>query len=170
MNLKSIRVLPSVFAILIFLYLVANVSIKTPEKPHIEAKHAAMIKGHFDQAVALLRAKQYNDAITALDEILKIQTNIPEVYTNRGFAYLGLTEFKLARSAFERAIDMNVALANAYYGLAIACEGENDLASAIDAMGGYIRLTDPNDKHLTKARESISIWESKLGRANIPAY
>jgi len=137
----------------------------TPPKPEIRPQDYGRIKERFDQAVALLHAKQYEYAITALDDIIQIQPDMPEVYVNMGYAYLGLKNFPSAQGAFSKAIDLKPDQANAYYGLAISFEGNNDLEPALGAMRSFIHLSDPNGKYVAKARSAIWEWEQKLGRS-----
>ena len=136
----------------------------TPPTPVIQPQNYGKIKERFDQAVALLHAKQYEFAITALNDILSVQKDMPEVYVNMGYAYLGLKNFPSAQAAFSKAIDLKPDQANAYYGLAIAFEGNNDLEPALGAMRSFIHLSDPNGKYVTKARSAIWEWEQRLGR------
>jgi len=136
----------------------------TPPKPVIQPQDYEKIKQRFDQAVALLHARQYEYAITALDDIVRVQPDMPEVYVNMGYAYLGLKNFPAAQGAFSKAIDLKPDQANAYYGLAIAFEGNNDLEPALGAMRSFIHLSDPNGKYVAKARSAIWEWEQKLGR------
>jgi len=136
----------------------------TPPAPVIQPRDYAKIKQRFDQAVALMHAKQYEYAITALNEIVGIQPDMPEVYVNLGYAYLGLKNFPSSQNAFAKAIDLKPDQANAYYGLAIAFEGNNDLEPALGAMRSFIHLSDPNGKFVAKARSAIWEWEQRLGR------
>lgn len=136
----------------------------TPPKPVINKADYAHIKQRFDQAVGLLHAKQYEYAITALNDILKIQKNVPEVYVNLGYAYLGMKDYKTAQGAFGEALNLKPDQANAYYGLAIAYEGAKDLEPALGAMRSFIHLSDPESKLVAKARSAIWEWEQRLGR------
>jgi len=136
----------------------------TPPKPVIRQTDYGHIKQRFDQAVALLHARQYEYAVTALNDIINIQPDMPEVFVNLGYAYLGLKDFPMAQKAFSKAIDLKPDQSNAYYGLAIAFEGDNDLEPALGAMRTFIHLSDPNGKYVTKARSAIWEWEQRLGR------
>ncbi|MFV2056611.1 MAG: tetratricopeptide repeat protein [Thiohalomonadales bacterium] len=133
-------------------------------KPQIKQRDMKTIKTRFDQAVALLHSKQYEYAITALDEVLKLQDDMPEVYVNMGYAYFGLKQYPTAISAFQRAIDLRPEQTNAYFGLAKAYEENNEIEAALGAMRTYIHLSDPKDKFLPKARAAIWEWEASLGR------
>ena len=124
----------------------------------------SVIKHRFEQAAALLHARQYGYAITALDQVLEIVPNMPEAYVNIGYAYLGLEQYETARRAFEQAIELRADQANAYYGLASAWDGEKDYEAALGAMRTYIHLSPPTDPFLAKARAAIWEWEGLLGR------
>jgi tetratricopeptide (TPR) repeat protein len=131
-------------------------------EPQSEAEQHLLER--FEQAVALLHAKRYDYAITALDSVLAISPNMPEAYVNMGYAFLGLEEFGPARGAFEKALEIKVDQVNAYYGLAIAYEGKGELEAALGAMRSYIHLSPPDDPHLAKARAALWEWEAELGR------
>ncbi|HEC19929.1 MAG TPA: tetratricopeptide repeat protein [Gammaproteobacteria bacterium] len=124
----------------------------------------ARVMERFQQAVALLHAKRYDYAITALDAVLEMAPNMPEAYVNMGYAFLGLEEYGPARGAFEKAIDLKVDQVNAYYGLAEAFEGLKDYEAALGAMRSYIHLSKPDDPYLAKARAALWEWEAQLGR------
>lgn len=142
-----------------------NAANKMPSSvPQIDPAEVANIKRRFNQAVALLHAKKYEYAIKALDDILRMQPDIPEVYVNMGYAYLGLKAYDTAASAFSKALDIKPGQANAYYGLAIVAETNKDYEVALGAMRSYIHLAKPDNHFLTKARSAIWEWEEILGR------
>jgi len=123
-----------------------------------------LLQQRFDQAASLLHAKQFEYAITALDQVLKIQPRIPEAHVNLGYAYLGIQDYQASAASFSRAIDLRPEQINAYYGLAEALEGMKDYEGALGAMRSYIHLSPPDDPFLSKARAAIWEWETKLGR------
>ncbi len=118
----------------------------------------------FQQAVAMLHAKQYDYAIMALDSVLEMSPDMPEAYVNMGYAFIGLEEYGPATKAFERAIDLRLNQYNAFYGLAEALEGLGEYEAALGAMRSYIHLAPPNDPYITKARAAVWEWEAQLGR------
>lgn len=130
----------------------------------LSQKDAQLMQQRFDQAASLLHAGQFEYAITALDQVIKIQPRMPEAYVNLGYAYLGLQEYRTAASAFSKAIDLRPNQVNAYYGLAEALEGMQDYEGALGAMRSYIHLSPPNDPFLAKAKSAIWELETKLGR------
>jgi tetratricopeptide (TPR) repeat protein len=129
-----------------------------------QTEQEARVQERFEQAVALLHAKRYDYAITALDAVLLMAPDMPEAYVNMGYAFLGLEEYAPARNAFEKAIDLRLEQTNAYYGLAIAYEGLEDYEAALGAMRSYIHLSPPDDPYLTRARAALWEWEGQLGR------
>ena len=76
----------------------------------------------FHQAIAMLHARQYHFAITALNRVLDLAPAMAEAYINLGFAYVGLEDYTAARDHFTKAIDMRPYQANAYWGLAVSLE------------------------------------------------
>lgn len=118
----------------------------------------------FDQAASLLHAKQYEYAITALEDVVHIQPNMPEAYVNMGFAYLGLQMYDAAIQAFDKTLSLRLTQLNAYYGMAIAYEAKKDYEAALGSMRSYIHLARPGDPYLPKARAAVWEWETKLGR------
>lgn len=131
-------------------------------EPQSEAEE--LVLERFQQAIALLHAKRYDYAITALDAVLALSPGMPEAYVNMGYAFLGLEEFGPAQGAFEKALELKVDQVNAYYGLAIAFEGQGEFEGALGAMRTYIHLSPPDDPHLVKARAALWEWEGQLGR------
>lgn len=131
-------------------------------EPQSEAEKRVLER--FQQAIALLHAKRYDYAVTALDAVLALSPDMPEAYVNMGYAFLGLEEFGPARGAFEKALELKLGQVNAYYGLAIAFEGQGEFEGALGAMRTYIHLSNPDDPHLVKARSALWEWEAQLGR------
>lgn len=130
----------------------------------LSKENAQLLTQRFDQAASLLHAGQFDYAIKALNQVIKIQPRMPEAHVNLGFAYLGIEDYQTSAIAFSRAIDLRPEQINAYYGLAEALEGMEDYEGALGAMRSYIHLSPPNDPFLAKARAALWEWETKLGR------
>jgi tetratricopeptide (TPR) repeat protein len=121
------------------------------------------VRTRFDQAVAMLHAKQYDHAVTALHRVLELAPQMPEAHVNMGFALLGLKRAPAARDFFETASQLNPMQANAYYGSAMAFEELGDLPAAVGAMRTYLHLARQEDeRHLAKARAALWEWEAQL--------
>ena len=132
--------------------------------PEPKTELERQVAERFQQAVALLHAKRFDYAITALDAVLALAPDMPEAYVNMGYAFLGLEEFGPARGAFEKALNIKLDQVNAYYGLAVAFEAQGDYEAALGAMRSYIHLSPPDDPFLPKARAALWEWEAQLGR------
>lgn len=129
------------------------------------------IHQHFQQAVIMLHATQYQNAIISLKRVLELAPGMPEAHTNMGFALLGAHQYSKARESFSAAIDLRKSQHNALYGLAMAHEGLGDLESALGAMRSYVHLTSPESPYARKAKAAIWEWESALQKrtqTNVP--
>ena len=147
----------------------AAASAPTANPDHDPAQHArqaraAEIDVRFKQAVAMLHAKQYQHATTALHRVLELAPNMPEAHVNMGFAMIGLQHYAAARNSFNTAINLRPTQINAYYGLAEALAGQNDLEGALGAMRSYIHRSSPDNPFVRKARVALGKWEKVLGR------
>lgn len=129
---------------------------------HARQARAVEIDARFKQAAAMLHAKQYEHAATALHRVLELAPGMPEAHVNMGFAMIGLNRYDAARDFFEAALNLRPAQINAYYGLAEALEGLNDLEGALGAMRSYIHRAPPNDPYAIKARAALWEWETAL--------
>ncbi len=138
---------------------------------HASAAREAQVAERFQQAVMMLHAGQYDFAITALHRVIALAPRMPEAYVNMGYALLGLKDYKAARDFFQTAIDLRPYQANAYWGLAAAAEGMNDLPIALGAMRTYIHLapSDPaSQDYVRRARAALWEWENTLKRGPLP--
>jgi tetratricopeptide (TPR) repeat protein len=122
------------------------------------------LQQRFQQAVVMLHAKQYDNAVTALHRVLELAPRMPEAHVNMGYALLGLEQPDAAGGFFQAAIELNPRQANAYYGLAEAAEARGDYESALGAMRTFLHLSKADDPFRTKARSALWEWEEKLGR------
>ncbi len=137
-----------------------------PDDPN--AAHEVQIR--FDQGVALLHAKRYEYAATALQRVIELAPRLPEAHVNLGFAFLGVQQYEDAGNEFNLATQLRPEQANAYWGLALAMEGLKDYEGALGAMRAYIHLSrTPNDPFVPKARAALWEWEEQLGRIKGPA-
>lgn len=143
---------------------VAEVAADPTSEPQLHARQAreAELKARFEQAVAMLHAKQYDYAIKALHRVLELAPKLPEAHVNMGYALLGKEEYQAAADFFNTATELNPQQANAYYGLAIAYEGQKELELALGAMRTFVHLSHADDPYLPKARAALWVWEEAL--------
>ena len=135
---------------------------------HAQQYRERLIEERFQQAVAMLHAKQYDFAITALHRVIELAPKMPEAYVNMGYALIGKQDYKAAADFFNAAIELKPYQANAYWGLAVSQEQLGDLEMAMGAMRTFIHLSPPNDPFLRKARSALWEWESTLKRGPLP--
>lgn len=129
---------------------------------HSREKTEAEIKQRFQQGVAMLHAKQYEHALTAFHRVIELAPGMPEAHVNAGFALTGLERYAVARDFFEGALALRKDQVNAYYGLAEALEGLNDLPGALGAMRTYLHLAPADDPYRRKAESAVWEWEAKV--------
>lgn len=131
---------------------------------HQEQMRQAELRQRFEQAVLMLHAKQYDNAVTALHRVLELAPRLPEAHANMGYALLGLERPDAAEGFFQAAAELNPRQANAYWGLALVAEGRGDYESALGAMRTYLHFSPANDPYRARARSALWEWEEKLGR------
>lgn len=129
---------------------------------HAREKTEAEIRQRFQQGVAMLNNKQHEQALKEFHRVLELAPGMPEAHVNAGFALIGLGRFAVARDFFEGALALRKNQVNAYYGLAEALEGLNDLPGALGAMRAYLHLAPANDYYRRKAESAVWEWEAKV--------
>jgi len=138
---------------------------KTQPNQHAKQAKALEIDMRFRQAVIMLHAKQYDNAIKSLHRVLELAPRMPEAHVNIGFAFLGGGDAKTARDFFASAIELNLNQLNAYYGLAMASEILGDMESALGAMRTYVHLSSKDDPYVAKARAALWEWQEARDKA-----
>lgn len=128
---------------------------------HAQERINAEIKQQFQQGATLLQEKKFNEAITALHRVLQLAPTMPEANANMGYALLGLKRYAAARDFFMSSIQLNKNQVNAYYGLAMAHDGLQDLPSAISAMRIYQHLVPADDVFRKRADAILKEWEAQ---------
>jgi len=131
---------------------------------HQKEAKAREVERRFNQAVVMLHAKQYEHALTALHRVLELAPAMPEAHVNMGYTLLGLKRFATARDFFSGAIELRPMQANAYYGLALALDAQNDRLGARGAMRSFVHLARPDDPFLRKARSALWEWQSSAAQ------
>ena len=130
----------------------------------------AEIEQRFGQAVVMLHARRYEEALVALERVIALSPRLPEAYVNSGYALLGLESYENARDFFLAATELDPYQGNAYWGLAVALEALADLDGALGAMRTYIHLAPPDDPYVRKARSALWEWDTRRARGPLPAH
>ena len=131
-------------------------------KTHAIEARREEIDRRFNQAVAMLHARRYDYAVTALHRVLELAPKMPEAHVNMGFALYGQGKTKAALDFFASAIELRPNQMNAYYGLALCMKDLGDLEGAAGAMRSYIHRLKPGDKYWDKAWAELGEIESEL--------
>jgi tetratricopeptide (TPR) repeat protein len=129
---------------------------------HAREKAEAEIGQRFQRGVTSLNAKQYEQAISDFHRVLELAPRMPEAHVNAGFAMIGLKRYAVARDFFEGALALRKNQVNAYYGLAEALEGLNDLPGALGTMRAYLHLAPADDPYRRKAQSAVWEWEARI--------
>lgn len=119
------------------------------------------------QARGLVKKKQYNAAIELLEQARPQLQGHAQAYLVLGEALEGRGDYAVARDFYVAAIDRDLSLSDAYWGVATTSERLGELDSAIGAMRSYLHTEkdlDPQRLRINQARSAIWEWESKLGR------
>ena len=144
----------------------ANANPNSAPMAHQTEAKAREVERRFKQAVAMLHARQYEYALTALHRVLELAPAMPEAHVNMGYTMLGLKRDAAARDFFTGAIELRPMQANAYYGLALALEAQHDRAGALGAMRSFVHLARPDDPFVRKARSALWEWQSTGAQSN----
>jgi tetratricopeptide (TPR) repeat protein len=119
------------------------------------------------EARGLVKKNQYNAAIGLLEQARPQLQAYAQAYLVLGEALEGRGDYVVARDFYVAALDRDLSLSDAYWGVATTSERLGELDSAIGAMRSYLHTEkDPDPKRLriNQARSAIWEWESKLGR------
>lgn len=130
----------------------------------------AEIEVRFEQALIMLHARRYEEAIVALERVIALSPRLPEAYVNLGYALLGLGRYDTARDFFLAATELQPFQGNAYWGLAVSLEALEDLEGALGAMRTYIHLAPPDDPFVRQARSALWEWDTRLARGPLPDH
>ncbi|MCB1906829.1 MAG: tetratricopeptide repeat protein [Rhodocyclaceae bacterium] len=135
------------------------------QRGHAEMQRRGELEQRFRQGVVMLHARRYDEAAKAFHRVLQLAPRLPEAHVNMGFSLVGLAQWPAAHDFFATAIELNPEQANAYYGLAVALEGLEDLPGAIGAMRTYVHRSGPEDPFRRKAEAAIWEWRARLEQA-----
>lgn len=137
-----------------------NMGSENGRERHLREQREQALKRRFDTAVALLNARQYDEAASAWHEVLAVAPKLPEAHVNLGYALIGLKQYGLARDFFNSALELNKNQVNAYFGLALALDELGDREGALGAMRAYVHLAPKGDRYRAKAEAAIWEWQA----------
>ena len=127
-----------------------------------EHSEEGLVQQEFQQAVAMLHTRQFEQAKQGFQEVLALRSKLPEAHVNMGFALLGLKQYEAAIAFFNSATDLRPSQYNAYFGLAVANEELGNLRDAIAAMQAFVHVAPESDAHVRRAEAAIWEWQAAI--------
>jgi tetratricopeptide (TPR) repeat protein len=98
------------------------------------------VAGPFEQGIAALDRKAYEEAITCFDACMRENPRDVSSLGNRGLAWAGKNDFDKAIDDYTRAIDLNPRIAVLYVNRANACADKKEYQRAIDDFTRALHL------------------------------
>lgn len=127
-----------------------------PAAPTGGATAAKTADDYIKQGKEALAAKQFDQAIAAFGEAIKVNPQLPLAYNNRGIAHCNKNELDQAISDFSKVIELDPKYGKAYNNRAVAYFMKGDL--------------DKARQDVTKAQElGIPVNQMLIDRLNPPA-
>ena len=124
------------------------------------ADRAQEADAHFRRGVAFCQAGNYDDAIAAWQEVLRLQPDNPYALANIGIVLTEQAHWAEARKCFVRVLEIEPDSAEAPYGLGMADAQLGNYAGAIAAWENTIRLQPDN----TDAHYNMALVRQRLGQ------
>lgn len=95
-------------------------------------------------ALSLYETGKYNDAINKLDSLIKQNPKNPDFYSLKGYCYLNIGNYPLARTCFENAIKIKSDHIDAKKGLAKLFVKQKDFVSLIIVIKEIYKILESN--------------------------
>ncbi|MBI5328569.1 MAG: tetratricopeptide repeat protein [Deltaproteobacteria bacterium] len=130
-------------------------------------KLIAQAKEHFDKGTQLSLKGQYDEAISAYNESLRLNPQSAEAHSNLGFAYFDKGNIEQAIAEQQKALAVNPKLAHAFYGLALAYEKKGNKQEAIKNLEEFMKHTEPHSLWWNKAGEKLIILKGEGEKGKI---
>ncbi|MBI5888438.1 MAG: tetratricopeptide repeat protein [Deltaproteobacteria bacterium] len=116
----------------------------------------------------LARAGKIEEAVAAFDLAIEKDARVPELYYNRGLAYEGLENHKMAIDDFSKAIELNpnyveayFERGNAYFGITSLWQAVRDYTKALDIDPGLAKA------YYTRGYAYLLLKDKEDGMADI---
>lgn len=135
------------------------------QREHASEMREKEVARRFQQGITMLHAKRYEEAIMVFHRVLALQPEMPEAHTNLGYALIGAEQYSMAEDFFNAALGLKAGQLNAYYGLALVLEKQQQLPEAIGAMRTYLHLSSKEDPYFHKAKSILALWEGQQAQA-----
>ncbi|MBI5049259.1 MAG: tetratricopeptide repeat protein [Deltaproteobacteria bacterium] len=118
-------------------------------------KSLAQAKEYFDKGIQFSLKGQYDEAISAYNESLKLNPQSAEAHSNLGFAYFDKGNMDQAIAEQQKALAVNPKFGHAFYGMALAYEKNGNKKEAIKNLEEFMKYTEPHSLWWNKAGEKL---------------
>ena len=98
---------------------------------------------NIDSIIALFSLKKFQDALSAIDELIVENPNDALLFNIRGACYAGLDKINLARDNYEKAIELNPEYSKAHFNLAGVLHEQEEYDASIQSYETALSI-DPN--------------------------
>lgn len=118
-----------------------------------------------DEAMKYHRVGDLNRAVEVYDRILKISSNDPVVWNNKGVALDGLGMHTLAVKCYEKAIQIRENYVDAWFNLAYSLYQMKQFQKAVDGLRTLLRLRPDHadgNRLLEKSEEELKGWKQYM--------
>ena len=122
--------------------------IPEPVAPPADAE-VVSAQEYLDQGIALVEEGEFELAITAFDEVIRLDPEDAKAYYNRGLAYANLGQYDQAIQDYDEAIQLDPEDAKAYVNRGIAYANLGDFEQAIHDLETALELA-PNAPYVSQ--------------------
>jgi len=114
---------------------------------------------YYNRSLQLNKTSQYNDAIVALEQAIRLKPDFAEAYNNLGFSYYQIGQYKQAREVVIEAIKLqpNLAIAYSNLGNIYIALGNNTKAITVLEQAAELGLDD----EITSCTLGVAYYRSR---------
>jgi len=124
------------------------------------------VQAYLEQGGSRLAKGQYEEAIAAYTEALKLDSDLAEAYDSRGYAYSMMGEYEQALADLNRAIELDPDCARAYNNRGFIYAEQGKYEQAIADYNKDIEL-DQSDEHVDYTYNDRGFAYGKLGEYDL---
>ena len=109
---------------------------------------------YYNKGTTYLNDEDYNEAVTAFQNVITLDPNFTTAHYNLGVTYLKMESHRRAIDALQKTVELDPAHKAAHHALAVAYFGQQKLRKARDAANEALKL-DPNYQPALSLLEAI---------------
>ncbi len=130
-------------------------------EPGAAQDNTAMAREYFDKGVQFYLKKQFDEAISAYTESLRLNPQSAEARSNLGFVYFDKGDIDRGIAEQQKALAVNPNFGHAFYGLALAYEKKGDKENAIKNWEEFMKRSEPHSVWWNRAKERLDNLKGK---------